>query len=381
MNPIDYTDIKLKDIFNVYAVSHEGMAKPFHKLLGRVAITPVEIHVITDYYGTLSDLEGPNDNIHKRRWKSWQNGSHSLAVSLDDLKQGHHPELLQEANLPKIEMGPKESWYQVHRTDLQEPLLVRFLDGQASMNDQPLSDEELNGLLSSDGVKIKHHRPMVKSDTLEKKDPGLEEALAAIKTAGVDPKHMEAIHNALFMDPMVPSIKNARSFHSESASTPGVHVAIDANDFKDINTNYGYKGGDSAIKTIGNAMRQSADAVMGEGHPHVWRRGGDEFSASFPTHEHAAHFLRTLHSKIAELPAIGGTHKLSISGGIGPSPEIAEQALNEHAKPAKTAEMKANKWIKGQAQSHFHSLMPGHEGAIQKSEPALKNPGPEVPTK
>lgn len=381
MNPIDLNDIGLKDIYNVYAILHERSGL-HHKLLGRVVITPQEIHVLSDYHGCLAELEGMNDSIHQRRWRSWQNGSHTLTVSLEDLKSGLHPQLLEEKQLPQTPSGPRESWFQVHRPDLEQPLLIQFLNGQGHMNNQPLSEEELTGLLSTSGVKIRHHRPMKKSELLEKMSPDLEAAFAAMKTSGIDPKHLETLHREIFMDPMTPGIKNKKSFEADSDALhkkPGTHIMIDGGSFGNINKIHGHAAGDEAIRTMGRAIRESVDETVSPGHPDVYRFGGDEFSLHVPTPAHAAHFFTTLRSKLEAIPAIGGQHKINIQAGMGTSQSEADKALNEHAKPLKNKIMKEKGLGKGADPTVAHSLVPGHVGPVGVSEPAPINPGPEVP--
>jgi predicted signal transduction protein with EAL and GGDEF domain len=48
-------------------------------------------------------------------------------------------------------------------------------------------------------------------------------------------------------------------FKNRSASKGGIHLAMDANDFKSINDKYGHETGDTAIKALGSAMRGAMD--------------------------------------------------------------------------------------------------------------------------
>jgi diguanylate cyclase (GGDEF)-like protein len=153
----------------------------------------------------------------------------------------------------------------------------------------------------------------------------------------------------------------------------GVHVMLDGSGFKSINDTHGHHAGDEAIKSMGGAIRSAVDDVVGPQHQDVWRVGGDEFAAHMPTHEHAARFLRTLRSKLDAIPHVGGTHRLAMQGGIGATPEDADKALY-HAKDTK----KQLGPLPGQAHSNFHSLMPGHEGAIPL-DPELPVKPPELP--
>ena len=100
----------------------------------------------------------------------------------------------------------------------------------------------------------------------------------------------------------------------------------------------------------------------------LFRRGGDEFNLHVPDHESAVRFARVVRQKLNNTVPIGGTHKLSMSIGIGHSPAHAEQALI-HAKGDK----KAQNYTPGQAGFHAHSLVPGNEGKIPlESDNSLK---------
>lgn len=385
--------ISLDNVYNVYSILDGKDGALHNQLLGRVVVTASQLLVLSDYHGLLQDLQGPADDRHMRRWRAWANGSHSRVVSLADLQAGYHPELMQELSVPaptETPEPPHETWYRVERQDLENPLLVQFKDGQAYMHGQPLAPEELQGLL--DGAKagtsrIRYHQPQEDVAKMEsglvrlvKADKYLNEALAAVSQAQqaghIDPGVLEALHKAIFYDPMVPGVKNKKAFHDEiqqQRDPQGVHVMLDGNDFGSINKMHGHAVGDQAIKAMGGAIRDSVNEVVGPEHQDLWRFGGDEFATWMPSYEHAARFLRTLRSKLEAVPPVGGTHQLSMSAGVGKTHADADVALNQHAKAAK----KAAGYLPGQAKMHVHSLVPGHEGQIPVDPEVAKQPPPE----
>lgn len=381
--------INLDNIFNLYSVV-DGKAGVHNRLMGRVAVTPSRHVVLSDYTGALASLDGPVDDSRRRAFESWQNGSHSRAISLGDIRAGRHPELLPEVRTPSLgdaPAGPHESWFRVERKDLEKPLFINFRDGKAHMNGQPLTTGEAKSLLEdhrAGHARIRHHKPddaVAKAEEgfaeLAKGDLHLQEALAhlgaAVKAGQLHPDVEKALHKAIFYDPMVEGVKNKSSWEREKDQprpAGGVHIMLDGNDFGSINKTHGHQAGDDAIKSMGNAIRSSMDETVGASHPDLWRFGGDEFAAWMPSHEHANRFLRTLRSKLEAVPAVGGTHSLSMSAGIGQSHPEADTALNAHAKAAK----KAAGYLPGSAKMHVHSLVPGHAGAIPVDAEVPKPP-------
>ena len=184
---------------------------------------------------------------------------------------------------------------------------------------------------------------------------------------------------------MVPTLGNKKAYQDFlSRPRAGVHVMADANGFKGINDTYGHAAGDEAIKQMGGAFRSAIDEAVGRKKAKAFRVGGDEFHAHFPDQESASRFARTLRGKLEAIAPVGGTHQLSMSLGMGHTPEHADKALY-HAKEAKNAAG----YAPGKALTHAHSLVPGFEGAVpvQKlhtppaaaTQPMKPAPLPEAP--
>lgn len=205
---------------------------------------------------------------------------------------------------------------------------------------------------------------------LAKVEPELAQHLAAVRAAAPDAARFLA--QRLFSDSMVSGVGNKLAWEDFlSRPKKGVHVMLDGNDFGIINKKWGQTAGDQAIKAMGAAISRASRASKGK----LFRVGGDEFRAHFETPEQAYAFVRNARTELESLPPVGGEHFHSVSMGLGPSPEHAEQALIH----AKTAKKKAG-YIPGQAQTHVHSLLPGAVGEVPvKNEtegvpPGLSNP-------
>lgn len=120
----------------------------------------------------------------------------------------------------------------------------------------------------------------------------------------------------------------ARDMHVKSrtqAGKPNVVVAKDANNFKSINDTYGHDAGNQALYTFGRAMHNAAQKAGGK----VFRTGGDEFEVHFDTPEQAYAYTRHFRDEMEQVPHLGGTHKLSMSAGIGTDSVSADKALYE----------------------------------------------------
>jgi diguanylate cyclase (GGDEF)-like protein len=258
--------------------------------------------------------------------------------------------------------------YSYKRIGMEAPQELVFHQGKATLDGYELSDEELARLL--DNVKKERatldknlNSGMVDAD-MAKAELDLYQALGhmrnAVKAGALHPDALRTISSHVFKDTMVPSMGNKKAYEDfMSRPKKGVHVHIDLNDFGSINKQHGFDAGDEAIKSAGNAIRSAMDESVGKSHGKLFRRGGDEFSAFVPSHEHAARFIRTLKNHFNKIPPIQGTHTISSSIGVGENPQTAEHALIQ----AKTAK-KAAAYPLGQAKDHAYSAVPGQEGHL-----------------
>lgn len=161
-------------------------------------------------------------------------------------------------------------------------------------------------------------------EELSKVDLNVGQALKAAKKASPEAAKVLARH--IYLDQLTGNVGNAfayKDFLSRNQNN-GVHVSLDANGFGAINKEHGFEKGNEAIKHLFGAVSEASRQVHGK----AFRPGGDEGRLHFSTQEKAEGFVKLLKEKLNALPHVPGTnHKLSVSVGLGYSPEHAEKAL------------------------------------------------------
>ena len=76
----------------------------------------------------------------------------------------------------------------------------------------------------------------------------------------------------------VPLVGEGRKWEGDNAFNRVALLLIDADNFKQYNTNYGHKGGDVALQAIARRLQLQAPSINGI----AGRWAGDEFAISFP---------------------------------------------------------------------------------------------------
>lgn len=377
---------------------------------GRFMIQDGQLHHLEDYYHGLQASKIPEGAVDDYTVNCINNcGPHLSVASHSDIANGlrhdfipEHPleqalptaqQAVTPAPLPHIEVKPPSVWH-YHRAGHDKPHLLEAREGTYMLDGSVLADDEIKTILDNVRTKAATLRYTQKQGVavakmeqlftdLKKADTDMDpqEALAHLASLGGDEKSSSAVaalRRHIFTDPMT-GLGNQYA-HSQwlKQARPGVHLAIDANNFKQINDTYGHAAGDAALKAFGQAFRDSMNEVAppGENGGSIHRTGGDEFQAHLPTHDHAAQFARSLREKLAAVPPIGGTHRLSVSIGAGHDPLTADQALYE----AKKQKLSPTGLHKPHTIPHvlYHSVVPGHEGPMAhapEAPPAL----PAVP--
>lgn len=365
-----------KNIVYVFSVHpHPEKDEIHHALRGKLWIQNGHATVLEDHGLAEHPLESYSADDAARIVHRLMRSQRSIVATAHELRTGRHPELLptitdktpsnlSEALGHEAPAGHKVSEFEYHREGMPAPQSLKVSGTASYLDDQPLGPDELQRVLANLQSGKATLRHLAKSEDLVKIEPHLATALGQIRNAvrqgHVHPDALRTVNRSLFTDTMVPTIGN-RAAYRDFMSRPreGVHVHLDGNDFGSINKTHSHEVGNHAIIAMGKALRSAMDEAVGRKNGKLFRTGGDEFVAHVPTHEHAALFARTLRNKLEAIPAIRGTHRLSMSLGFGPTHEHAEEAL----KDAKAAKRAANA-LPGQAQTHAASRMPGREGLI-----------------
>lgn len=364
--------MEFKDIYFVLKLHPHGSGNIHNTICGKFALTDQLFQVLEDHCGWLGELESkPPHEIYKFI-QNMRRSMYYRIVNLEELKQGDHPDLIPEVQM--MDQDPAIARFTYRHSTGQEQNLD-FQGEKAFLDEFELSPQEVQTLL--DNAHTGNASVFVKSEPEEvfmdlyKIEPGLEQAFAAmrdaVKEGHLHPDHLKALQREVFTDSMVPGVGNKKAYADfRSRPQKGVYVHMDGNDFGQINKIHGFETGNKAISAFGNAMRNAMDETVGRGKGKLHRAGGDEFMAFVPSHEDAAHFASKLREHLDAVPAIGGTHKLSVSMGIGHTPDYAEHALIS-AKGAK----KASGAKPGEAKSFAHSNVPGFEGPVPVSPDQL----------
>lgn len=413
--------INPEDIHLVYwSTPNQDATDLDHRLVGKFLMDGKVVHVLSDYFGLLHGIDGPVTAQSQRYLDRLHDSTHFNVVTRQDLDEGKHPELAPKTQ-EQLDAPPVPSTdpnggelnvvtpvrhpvFDYHRVGMERPHTVEFRHGQALLDGNLLTLADTHLIL--DNVKkglatLRYKKtlpsPMQKAERFFEslhKAEGLAGSLDAIKalvSAGHLPQeHFDRIRRELYEDEMAPGIGNKRAYNDhllDAKTRGGVHIMLDGNDFKSINDELSHSHGDQAISALGGALRRAMDGTVGAEVGKIHRTGGDEFHAHVPTHEHAATFLRALRGELESIPAVGGTHKLSMSAGLGSDPHSADLALNNGAKGMKKQAVAALGGdptarvgkVRAPHALYAHSSVPGFEGAVPMSHDQLPINPPTVP--
>lgn len=375
----------LEDIHRVYLVHPLDSGKVVYRLAGRFALHDNQIEILEDHYGIIAANipDGPVTPKTLQTIAALKRSAYMKICTEQGLHTGEEPDLIDSMSpgegipepvvqtpLPQPVKAPDVFHY--HRVGMDAPQTIESIDGNVLLNGNVLAPEEMEQIIQNveSGVASLRYPPAPLSTRILKFEesledlmrsetsvgPALKEMRRAVASGHLSPESVKAITHQMFVDSMVPGVGNKHAYRDFLLRTKkGHHIRIDANDFGGINKVHGFETGDGAIRALGGALRTSMDSTVGSKHGKLFRIGGDEFHAFVPSHEHAAQFLREARTQLNSIPAIGGTHNVTISAGIGPSTFHAEKSLIE-AKNAK----KAMGYLPGQSRMHVYSNDYGH---------------------
>jgi GGDEF domain-containing protein len=387
---------------------------------GRFMILGDQLHHLEDYHGALGRLlpEGPLDPGAVARLHAVEASPHLSVTLAHDLKdqpgaaegKGDAPVEPPVAVQPPEPRGPEV--YRYRRAGAARDATLEVHGDQAYLDGTPVPRGMVELMLHNVETGAAQLTPagLDKAEPLEKglwdrvkglfRGPApagngdmtlgtaMQHLRQAIAAGHVPPEAGDAFTRHIYHDSMVDNVGNKHAWKEFRAQNrPGVYLSMDGNNFKHVNDTFGHDAGDDAITALGGALRDAHDEALGRGPgtgklfraPHelgTFRNGGDEFVAHFPSYEHALRFMKAADQKIQGLPPIAGQHKLSMSFGMGHTPQHADQSLY-HAKAQKFTTGGQLAHPPGQTPNLAHSLFPGREGAIKLHSNAP--PAPPAP--
>lgn len=361
--------------------------------VGRYMVHEGKLHHLEDYHGVLQAMvpEGPLTATTVARLHGLEFAPHFVVAP----HEAPLPE--QRAQAPAAEQAPEVQTaidappppppvFEYFRPGMVKPHVVEFGAQGAALDGRKLDDTELNLMLANAQkglATIRYRRgtleesPVMKSlrkDENDVMDPAdaLTHVRAAVAAGHVHPDVERALTRHIYEDKMTPGIGNKYAYTQFRAQNkPGVYVSGDLNDFKSVNDLHGHDAGDAAIVGAGSALRSAADKV---GTGKLFRPGGDEFVAHFPTHEDAVAFARHATKHLDAVPPVNGVHKLSISMGLGNDFGSADKALLEAKKQKVDPKTGQRAFAVGKVPHLAHSAVPGSEGPIPLTPPAAPTP-------
>jgi GGDEF domain-containing protein len=142
----------------------------------------------------------------------------------------------------------------------------------------------------------------------------------------VKPKLDKITDKHMFLDSMVGNVGNRFAYHNliQRYGNQGVHIAINANSFNDINSQFGNKAGDSAIQELFSVI----SAVAGKHAMPVFRVRGDEARLLADDEDSAQAFANELFQALEQKNKVQGQHKLTVAVGMGFNPQLADESLS-----------------------------------------------------
>lgn len=396
----------------IYSVSMK--IKGDLRLAGRFILVNNELHILEDYFGLISKAvpEGPLTSSTVNMIQAMQQSP--------ELEIKETPYVPPEPKADEVEPQPeapipapapvRAPVFAFHRAGFDHPHTVEFHDGNCLLDGKLVSPDEAATILEnvqSGAATLRYKAPDVNEAIAKMEEqfgdlmkgfrqpPGVKPVAGAVQNpqnpqtsqnphaqdllahiraaeaAGHIPQGTsEGMTQHVYGDPMVPGLGNRKAWEEfRSKNKPGVYVGMDLNDLKSLN-DHSHGMGDDAIRAYGRTLRETADEAT-PGVAKIFRVGGDEMTAHFPSNEHAMQFARKLHEKLEALPPMGGVHKVSTGMGFGTTPEQADEAL----KQAKTGKYHPGQeaiserdrrrvFPVGQTPNMAHSLVPGSEGAV-----------------
>lgn len=154
-------------------------------------------------------------------------------------------------------------------------------------------------------------------------DNGLKSALTELRKAA--PEAAKKVAKHLFTDTLCPWVGNRYAYNDflSRHKQHGIHVSVDLNGFSSLNNNHGHIVGDEALQKYFKISSEVSRLLKGKN----FRVGGDENRLYFSDRHKAEQFSFELKTRLATEKI--RDHQLSVSIGIGYTPDQAETALKQ----------------------------------------------------
>jgi hypothetical protein len=309
-----------KNVYYIFNAQPHGDDEVHRKLLGKFWLGDGNLKVLEDH-GIGRDLEKLSPEKASSFIHSLTQGQRTEVVNADDLRNGHHPNLLpdiskprslptdlreaMEAQAQKGDSGPRTSHFEYHREGLPAPQHLELKGSKGFLDGHALGNDELQAI--RDNANSGKARLKLKKSEAEFGD-----------------EDQKLIHE----DTLVPGAGNLYSYRKFLASNPpGVHVHINGKDIDGINRAHGIETGNEALAALGRTIVESAAEGVGKD-AKVFRVGGDKFHVHVPDRQSAAVLARVLRTNLEAIPTVRGTHRLDATVGYGETPEVAAAALS-----------------------------------------------------
>lgn len=375
------------------------------RALGKFFYDGNRVAKLEDHYGFLGDLpnEGPaTPDVKRQLLRLFHGSTHMRVVTKSESAQAPEERAPEASGSvdnggPQTTVSPRPpAVFDYHRQGMDKPHVLEVSNGTAVLDGNTLSPEETQTVLANvkNRAATLRYRRSSTEPSLAKMEEVMEElakaegsipgqglsadleAMRGLVAEGYVPKaRYERIRRELFVDDLT-GLGNLKAFREHMERVPqGIHALLDLDHLKAINDTHGHDAGDQSISAAGRALRAAIDKTVGDGVVKAHHLHGDEFHLHALNADHAHRVIRQLRHELEDVPPAGGTHRLSMSVGLGQSVPEADKALRGAKGQKAAAIVEAGgdptdrmAHVRSPHTLHVHSLLSGQEGAVPVAE-------------
>lgn len=317
------------NIHYIFNAQHHG-DKLQRRLVAKFALKDGHFELLENH-GLPEDFDGMSEEDQARIIQRYSHSMYYEMYSLQDLLDGYGPmQTHQDAATDENDLrvvlgnaavdpkGPDE--YQYERIGGNGPQTLTIHGSKGWIDGLELEPDEIQAIKDSVAQGKAYLR---RGQSLNKSifNQGYEQ----------QPQQSKVLNNPIDRhmneSSIVPGAGNLSAYKKFSAQNkPGMHIKININSMRHLNKQHGPDIGNKAIAAIGQAIVQNARLHGGQNTP-VFHEGGDRFVVHMPDSDSALTFARGLRSHLDSIPAFLGTHRPSVTMGIGPSSDHAKWGL------------------------------------------------------